>query len=111
VDDISLYATYSKDGYVVGKLQRRLDFMVAWYEHWNIKIKEDKSREIYSSHRRAHPFIFSTLNGLNTPFVSNANYLGVIFHKRNTWRLHMERIEVKAFRTFIRIYSLFKSED
>jgi hypothetical protein len=27
-----------------------------------------------------------------------------------TWRLHIEMIEAKAFRTFIRIYSLFKSE-
>jgi hypothetical protein len=37
-------------------------------------------------------------------------YLGVIFDKRMTWRLHIEMIEAKAFRTFIRIYSLFKSE-
>jgi hypothetical protein len=27
-----------------------------------------------------------------------------------TWRLHIETIEAKPFRTFIRIYSLFKSE-
>jgi hypothetical protein len=27
-----------------------------------------------------------------------------------TWRLHIEMIKAKAFRTFIRIYSLFKSE-
>jgi hypothetical protein len=27
-----------------------------------------------------------------------------------TWRLHIQMIEAKAFRTFIRIYSLFKSE-
>jgi hypothetical protein len=37
-------------------------------------------------------------------------YLGVIFDKRMTWRLHIETIEAKAFRTFIRLYSLFKSE-
>jgi hypothetical protein len=35
---------------------------------------------------------------------------GVIFDKRMTWRLHIEMIEAKAFRTFIRIYSLCKSE-
>jgi hypothetical protein len=34
----------------------------------------------------------------------------VIFDKRITWRLHIEMIEAKAFRTFIRIYSLFKIE-
>jgi hypothetical protein len=27
-----------------------------------------------------------------------------------TWKFHIEMIEVKAFITFIRVYSLFKSE-
>jgi hypothetical protein len=34
----------------------------------------------------------------------------VIFDKRIRWRLHIEVIEAKAFRTFIRIYSLFISK-
>jgi hypothetical protein len=34
----------------------------------------------------------------------------VIFDKRITWRLHTEMIETKAFRIFIRIYCLLKSE-
>jgi hypothetical protein len=50
-----------------------------------------------------------TLNGHNIHFVSHVKYLGVIFDKRITWTLHIEMIEAKAFRTFIRIYSLFKS--
>jgi hypothetical protein len=50
------------------------------------------------------------LNEVNIPFVNNAKYLGVIFDKKITWRLHIEIIEAKAFRTFIRINSLFKSE-
>jgi hypothetical protein len=44
-----------------------------------------------------------TLNGQNIPFVSHVKYLGVIFDKRITWRLHIEMIEAKAFSTFIRI--------
>jgi hypothetical protein len=40
----------------------------------------------------------------------HVKYLGVIFNERITWRLHTEIIEAKAFRTFIRIYSLLKSE-
>jgi hypothetical protein len=35
---------------------------------------------------------------------------GYIFDKKITWGLHIETIEAKAFRTFIRVYSLFKSE-
>jgi hypothetical protein len=45
-----------------------------------------------------------------SPFVNHVRYLGVIFDKRITWRLHIEMIEAKACRTFIGIYSLLKSE-
>jgi hypothetical protein len=44
------------------------------------------------------------------PLVNHVKHLGVIFDKRVTWRLHKEMTEAKAFRTFIRIYSVFKSE-
>jgi hypothetical protein len=50
------------------------------------------------------------LNGRNIPFANNVKHLGVIFDKRMTWRLHIEKTEAKAFRTFIRLYSLFESE-
>jgi hypothetical protein len=45
-----------------------------------------------------------------SPFVNHVNYLGVIFDNRFTWRLHIEMIKAKTFRTFIRIFSLFKTE-
>jgi hypothetical protein len=44
-----------------------------------------------------------------SPFVNHVKYLGVTFGKRITWRLHIEMTGAKAFRTFIGIYSLFKS--
>jgi hypothetical protein len=50
------------------------------------------------------------LNGPYIPFVNNVNYLGVIFDKKITWRPHIEMIEAKSLRKFIRIYSLFKNE-
>jgi hypothetical protein len=34
----------------------------------------------------------------------------LIFDKRIAWRLYIEMIEAKAFRTFFRIYFLFKNE-
>jgi hypothetical protein len=49
-------------------------------------------------------------NGRNIPFVNSVKYLGVIFDKRMTWSLHIEMIVAKVFMTFIRMYSLFKSE-
>jgi hypothetical protein len=51
-----------------------------------------------------------TLNGRDIPFVNSPKYLGVIFDRKVTWRLRIEMIEDKAFRTFIRAYFLFKSE-
>jgi hypothetical protein len=50
-----------------------------------------------------------TLNARNIPFINNVKHLGVIFDKRIIWRLHIEMIEPKDFRTFIRIYFLFRS--
>jgi hypothetical protein len=84
--------------------------MAAWCERWNIKIKKDKTRAIYFSYRIRPPESLLTLNGRNIPTVNSVKYLGVIFHKKITWRPHIEMIEAKAFRTFIRIYSLFIGE-
>jgi hypothetical protein len=50
------------------------------------------------------------MSGRNIRFVNSAKYLCVILDKKVTWILHVEMIEAKAFRTFIRIYSLFESE-
>jgi hypothetical protein len=50
------------------------------------------------------------MNGHNIPFVNSIKHLGVIFDKKITWRLHIETVATKAYRTFMRLYSLFKSE-
>jgi hypothetical protein len=84
--------------------------METWCERWNIKINKEKTRGIYFSHSHRPPESHLTLNGRHIPVVSSVKYLGVIFDKKVTWRLRIEMIEAKAFRTFIRIYSLLKSE-
>jgi hypothetical protein len=109
-DDACLYATDRKEGYVLRKIQHGLNCMTAWCERWNIKINEETTRTIYSTHRNRPPDSPLTLNGRNIPFVNSVKYLGIIFDKRMTWRLHIEMTEAKAFRTFIRLYTLFKSE-
>jgi hypothetical protein len=108
-DDICRYVTDRKESYVLRKIQSGLNSMAAWCEHWNIKINEDKTRVIYFTHRNRPPNSLM-LNGRNIPIVNSVKYLGVTFDKRITWRLHTEKIEAKAFRTFIRIYSLFRSK-
>jgi hypothetical protein len=47
---------------------------------------------------------------MNILFVNNVKHLRIIFDWRIKLRVQLEKIEAKAFRTFIRVYSLFKSE-
>jgi hypothetical protein len=110
VGDTCICATDHKEGYVLRKLQRGLSAIKKWCECWNIKINDDNTWAIYFSHKFRPPETHFTLDGWNIPFVNHVRYLGVVFGKRITWKLHIEMIEVKAFRIFIRIYSLFKSE-
>jgi hypothetical protein len=51
-----------------------------------------------------------TLNRQNIPFVNSAKYLGVIYDEKITWRQHIETVATKDYRTFTRLYSLFKSD-
>jgi hypothetical protein len=106
-DDKDLYATDRKEGHVQRKIQHGLNCMAACCERWNIKINEDKTRTIYFNLRNRLPDSLLPLNGRNIPFANSVKYLGVIFDKRMAWRLHIEMIEAKAFRT---VYSLCKSE-
>jgi hypothetical protein len=107
-DDTCPYVTDRNEGYVLRKIQRGLDSIAAWCKRWNIKINEGKTRAIYFFRRNRPPDSLK-LNGRNIPFVNSAKYLGVLFDKRMTWKLHIQMIEAKAFRSFIRIHSLFKS--
>jgi hypothetical protein len=109
-EDTGVYATDRKEGFIVRKLQRGLSSMEAWCERWNIKINEGKTQGIYFSHSRRPPVSRLTLNGKDIPFIHSITYLGVTFDKKILWRLHIQMIEAKAFRTFIRVYSLFKNE-
>jgi hypothetical protein len=109
-DDTCLYASDGKGGFVVRKFQGRLRSMETWCDRWNIKINEHKTWGIYCSRSHRPPESHLTLNGRNIPFVNSEKYHGVIFDKEVTWRLHTEMIEEHAFRTFIIIYSLFKSK-
>jgi hypothetical protein len=99
-----------KGGFVSRKFHRGLSLMETWCKRWNIEIIVDNTRGIYFSCSCLPAESHLTLNGRNIPFVNSLKYLGVFFDKIFTWGLHIVIIEDKAFRTFIRIYSLFKSE-
>jgi hypothetical protein len=95
--------------YALRKLQRGLSVIETWCERWNLEISEE-AQAICFSYRRRPPDAHLSLSGRNILFVSDVRYLGAIFDKRITWRLLLEMIEAKAFRTFTRIHSLFKSK-
>ena len=99
----------AKKGFTIRKLQLGLTAM-EWCENWNIKINEDKTQAIYFSHCNRPVESQLTLKGRNIPFVNNVKYLGVNFDRKISWRSHIEKIETKAFRTFINTYSQLKSD-
>jgi hypothetical protein len=78
-------------------------------DHCNIKISEGKTQAIYFSSRLRVPEDILQLNGWNIPLVNKVKYLGVIFDRKMTWRLHIERTIARALGAFITTYSLFKS--
>lgn len=84
--------------------------MVSWCERWNIEINEEKTRAIHFSRRLTPVEACLTMNRRNVPFVNQVKNLGVVFDSRIAWRLHIEMIEAKAFRTFVKMYSLLKNE-
>jgi hypothetical protein len=88
VDDTCLYATDRKECFIVRKLHRGFNSIEAWCERWNIKINEEKTQVIYFSHSLRLPVSPLALNGKIIPFVNNIQYLGLIFDKKITWRLH-----------------------
>jgi hypothetical protein len=110
-DDTCIYTTHRKECYVLRKLQRGLTSVGSWCERWNIRINEDMTQAIYFSRRNRLPETSLTFSGRNMPFVNNIKYVCVIFDRKITWRLHIEALEAKAFRTFLRVYPYSKVSD
>jgi hypothetical protein len=109
-NDTCVYATDKHERRVLNRLQRGLTAVGSWCQRWNIKINGKKTQAIYFSKRRRMPGDDLQLNGRNIPFVNSVKYIGVIFFRRMTWRLHIENIAAKALGTYIRTYSVFKSK-
>jgi len=68
------------------------------------------TQAIYFSHRCGPVRSHLTLKGRSVPLVKEVKYVGLISDNRATCRCHIDSIFTKALRTFIRIYSLLKSE-
>jgi hypothetical protein len=79
-----LYATERKEGYILKKLQRGLNFIEKWCERLYIKINEHKTQVIYFSHSLRPHEEHLTLNGRNIHLMNHLKYLGVILYKKIT---------------------------
>jgi hypothetical protein len=75
-----------------------------------LKSVKTKPQHICFSYRNKPPDSLLTFNGRNIPSVNSVKYLGLITDKKITWKLYIQTIKTKAFRTFIRLYSPFRSE-
>jgi len=79
-------------------MQQAIDKLNAWSEDWCVTINKDKSCTTLftlSSTQRAGKVMMGS-----TPLaeVDEATYLGVTFDKRQTWRLHINRVKGMARR-------------
>jgi hypothetical protein len=54
-------------------------------------------------HNHKFPYTDFTLKAWNIPFANHMKYLGVTFDGKITWKVHVENVEDKTFRTFIRV--------
>jgi hypothetical protein len=107
-DDTYIYAMEKHKRRVLCKLQRALTAVISWWEHWNIKIIEEKFRAICFSRRLRVPDGLLHLYGPDIPFVNNVTYFGITFDKRMAWKHHIERTAAKALRTYVKTYSLIR---
>jgi hypothetical protein len=101
-DDTCVYTIEKHERHVLNKLQRGLTAVGSWCQHWNIEINEGKTQAIYFSKKCRMPGDNLQLNGRNIPFVNSAKYLGVIFDRRMTWRLHIKKTATKTLGMYIR---------
>jgi hypothetical protein len=106
-DDTCLYTTTHKEGDVLIKLQSCLTLVESRCERWKIKINEDKSQTIYSSHRHRQVGNCLKWNGEDISFVNFIEYLGVNFDRKITRRLHKEVITTETFRIFFCDFPFF----
>jgi hypothetical protein len=97
-------------GCFLKKMQQSFSATETRYESWNMKINYHKTEVTHLSHIFRFPEAHLSSNGQNIPFVNHMKYFRVIFDKRFTWRLQIEVIDAKAFRTFTRMVSLFRIE-
>jgi hypothetical protein len=64
---------------------------------------------MHFSHRGVPLDAHLTFNARKITVVNYVKYPGVIFVERITWRMHVEMIPAKGFRSFIRAYPLFEN--
>jgi hypothetical protein len=109
-DETGIYPTDRKERYVIRKLQGGLSSMESWDGRWNVKINADRIQAIYFFRGNGPAESHLTLKGRNIPFTNQVKYPDVIFDGKVTSRYHKTMIEIKTFRTFITVYSLFQNE-
>jgi hypothetical protein len=73
-------------------------------------INKDQNRAVYFSKSLKRVETYLTLKGRAITFVNDVKYLRITFDRRMTCRTHIDLIVTKALRTFLKIYSLLKSE-
>jgi hypothetical protein len=83
--------------------------MESWHELWNIRVSENKTHgHLLLSWTDQQSVLLH--QEARTLVAHQARCVGTIFDRKITQRIHIEAVKAKDFRTFVRVYSLLKSE-
>lgn len=98
-DDTAIYCSDTNPNVIVSKLEATLTELDNYFTSWKIKVNNNKTQSIFFTKRRAERFLPNRcINFKNTELSWNSEikYLGVMFDKKLSFKLHCQYANEKA---------------
>lgn len=100
-DDTSIITSNIYPTPIINTLKKSFTTIFEFYYNWKIRIKENKSKIIYFTKRRAQRFLPNNqlhLNNHKIPWSNSIKYLGIELDKKLTFSKHIEYTKLKALK-------------
>ena len=104
----STIGLFADDGYIYRviqhqqdsiELQKDLDALVEWEKAWSMEFHPDKCKVLRITNKRKIIDSKYIMHGTQLEVVDQEKYLGVILHKKLSWKPHINKITAKANQT------------
>ena len=97
-DDSYLYRII-KNPQDILELQKDLDMLSEWENDWSMEFNPDKCKMLRITNKRKPIIADYTLHDHELEAVDSAKYLGILVHKRLSWKLHVDNVCKRANQT------------